>query len=519
MKELSREMKSSKFMIEETKMQEKVRAWLGRVSDSVQVFLLLRAKVWPELAGPRRREDLCHDRIHPWTDTHSWYVVMGGLAFDDTSPENLQFMPGDRSRLTLTWKAAIWTAKNRGHLLPDIPVQHIVDKSKSGGLGKFLTCWQATYFCAQCVFRLSRQYSISLLELNVFAHALCALMIFWIWWDKPQDVQEPTLITDSDGLDLCAFFSVNDHDPLSISSPIGSESRWIPCEPSWDAWGIDTPTAVTLYSPPESEDTRSESEDPQFESEDTQISTLLFGPYRQTRLRVTSTFWTIWKWSSLREREICELDSRCIQRLSRAYNYAKEDQNIPYTGASVIDRCVDFDWSGLEFLARLTRSALAMFRISSAMSNSPQLSRRSLRAAVGLTLAGGCYGGLHLTAWTCQFPSHAETMLWRAAGITITLTGPSVIAYALCTAVLDWIKRFVLNRSVLDQRRAQRIQFIHDTFRFLKDSIGRHIAWIWGAWYIFCRAFIVIECFIMLAQLPDTTLEIPRWAVYTPHVN
>jgi len=53
-------------------------------------------------ASPRENQELCHNRVHPWTDVHSWYVIMGGLAFEDNAVEELQFMPGTRQRMTLT---------------------------------------------------------------------------------------------------------------------------------------------------------------------------------------------------------------------------------------------------------------------------------------------------------------------------------------------------------------------------------------------------------------------------------
>jgi hypothetical protein len=165
MKWLSSDMRRKGYMAEETKAWEGVRDWCNRTLARIQVFFLLRAKDWPELAESRKRQNLCHNRVHPWTDVHSWYIVMGGLAFEDIAVEELQFMPGDRSRMTLTRESVYWMAEHRPHLLPDVSRKHIEDKSKSGGMGKFLTCWQATYFCAQCVFRLSRQYSISLLDL------------------------------------------------------------------------------------------------------------------------------------------------------------------------------------------------------------------------------------------------------------------------------------------------------------------------------------------------------------------
>jgi hypothetical protein len=154
MKALSYHMEQRSLMAKKPKTCARIRDWLQRAS----------AKKPPTLGAEREsesgadvRDELYRHRAHPWTDVHSWYVVMGGFAFEDTSSE-LQFMPGDRQRMTLASDAVRWLAESRVLSLPDISRRSIEDKSKSGGLGKFLTIWQATYFCVQCVFRLSQQY-------------------------------------------------------------------------------------------------------------------------------------------------------------------------------------------------------------------------------------------------------------------------------------------------------------------------------------------------------------------------
>jgi hypothetical protein len=502
-KVLSRGMRSLGFMAEETNMCQSVRGWVRRQSIEIQVFLLLKCEDLPELAGPHEKQKLSYDRIHPWTDVHSWYATMGGLAFEDTAAEEFQFMPGDRRRMTLTKGATLWMARNQPRLLPDISKGHIQDKSKSGGLGKFLTCWQATYFCAQCVFRLSRQYSISLLELNVFAHALCALMLFWIWWDKPQDVQEATLITDNDGLDLCAYFCLRSKDrstsDLEWHSPAGYHSESIPCEPRTDYWEINTPASVT---------TSRQRGSGYF----AQAKSLSLGPNHQPCLKVLNTFWTIeapvqfWV-----EGTVYDLDSRHINRLVRAYRLAKVEETHEYRNGmdSVVkDRCAEFAWEQLSSFSRDMDSVTFDSLFSS----------RNLRTAAGLTLAGACYGGLHLTAWACQFPSSVETMLWRAASVTILATGPTIIIFALhvgvitesCSSMYTWLKLYHIGRGL--RRMLECFVWVDHEARFM-------LYYLWAVWYILCRAFIVVECFIMLAHIPDTTLEIPRWATYIPHIT
>jgi hypothetical protein len=149
--------------------------------------------------------------------------------------------------------------------------------------------------------------------------------------------------------------------------------------------------------------------------------------------------------------------------------------------------------------------------------------RRVVRSAAGLTLAGICYGGLHLTAWTCRFPSHAETLLWHAASVTIMATGPSVIAYALGKSVATFIGISMDNWFHVRARQLGR--WVHpniwacDLLKSVMKLLAKLVFWLWTTWYILCRAFIVVECFIMLAHLPDTTLEIPSWAAYIPHIT
>ena len=59
---------------------------------------------------------------------------------------------------------------------------------------RFLTSVTATWFCAQCLARLGQRLGISLLELNTLGHALCAFLIYCLWWNKPLDTKEPEQI-------------------------------------------------------------------------------------------------------------------------------------------------------------------------------------------------------------------------------------------------------------------------------------------------------------------------------------
>ena len=46
---------------------------------------------------------------------------------------------------------------------------------------------------------------ISLLELNTLGHAICALLIYVLWWEKPFEVDIPTTLQSKDHWDFLAL--------------------------------------------------------------------------------------------------------------------------------------------------------------------------------------------------------------------------------------------------------------------------------------------------------------------------
>jgi hypothetical protein len=113
-------------------------------------------------------------------------------------------------RLVLTDSGILFLARYCPEALPDLSCEEIEDQSKANGLTKILICFQAIWFCVQCVTRLAFNLSISLLELNTCGHSVCALLLAFLWWYKPLDVDEPTLIPvrGPNMEELCAFMCI-----------------------------------------------------------------------------------------------------------------------------------------------------------------------------------------------------------------------------------------------------------------------------------------------------------------------
>jgi hypothetical protein len=139
-------------------------------------------------------------RRHEWTELHSFYVCMGGFVVD--ADEDSDLFPNTQ-RLTCSPSAALLLAKC-SHL-PDINPSGIKDKSKTDSLAKAIVLLQALWFLIQIIARIAQRLPISLLEVNTIGHVLCALVIYLLWWHKPREVGEPTIL-HGQGIDSLVSF-------------------------------------------------------------------------------------------------------------------------------------------------------------------------------------------------------------------------------------------------------------------------------------------------------------------------
>lgn len=94
---------------------------------------------------------------YPWTLTHGFYALMGGMAFviPENLPESKHFLPLHRREVWFLdrWLIMLLSRSDRSELLPDLSVEEVKSKSKANGLEKTLVCIQALWFIAQCITR------------------------------------------------------------------------------------------------------------------------------------------------------------------------------------------------------------------------------------------------------------------------------------------------------------------------------------------------------------------------------
>lgn len=131
---------------------------------------------------------------HDWTIIHSFFVGMGGYVIDmDLGGEMGE--SNASPHLALTAKGVLRLA-SLGYELPDVPLQSIKDRSKADTFTKSIAGLQAGYLVVQLIGRLASGLFITLLEINAFGHALCALIIFWFWLKKPYDIKSPIPVAE-----------------------------------------------------------------------------------------------------------------------------------------------------------------------------------------------------------------------------------------------------------------------------------------------------------------------------------
>lgn len=132
-------------------------------------------------------------RRHPWTRIHSHYALMGGFVCDigDTSPQK-RFFPGRRTRVTISPDGLLFLAEVCPLIIPDLDEAEIKDKDKAGGFSWFTF----VVFLGQGCYLAARNLPISVMEYISMAYAFNGLLTSLIWWEKPLNVNQPTLIQD-----------------------------------------------------------------------------------------------------------------------------------------------------------------------------------------------------------------------------------------------------------------------------------------------------------------------------------
>lgn len=118
-----------------------------------------------------------------------------------------------------------------------------------------------------------------------------------------------------------------------------------------------------------------------------------------------------------------------------------------------------------------------------------------------LNAAGILYGGLHALAWTAPFSSTAQRLLWRISSAYVMCFGIFITVTVLST----YYEPGTPHRMYLRYSKVHLYLIIMVSLA----SIG----------YAVARAYLVIECFILLFDSPIGVYDVPAWSRYFPHIS
>jgi len=151
-----------------------------------RVGLMFAALVVPEaIVGWALRQRLAAIKLAEehkdkgWTITHGFFAIMGGfMEYEGNQPIRV-LLPAQLQSYSLTGNGDF----------PKISKAEIEDKSKGDAISKVVVILQTSWFVTQCIARVVQRLPITELELVTIAFATLNVVIYFMWWHKPLNVQ------------------------------------------------------------------------------------------------------------------------------------------------------------------------------------------------------------------------------------------------------------------------------------------------------------------------------------------
>ncbi|KAG2352516.1 hypothetical protein BDR07DRAFT_1343938 [Suillus spraguei] len=143
--------------------------------------IMMMALMAPELIVIWAMRQYFSTHHNMWTQTHSFFVLMGGfMLYVDGKPY-----------LTLRRDDILKLIRKGCIDVPVITAEQIHDKSKGNAISKGLIILQVTWFVMQLITRAIYHLETTQLEVGTLAFAVLNFLTYAVWWNKPLNVQRP----------------------------------------------------------------------------------------------------------------------------------------------------------------------------------------------------------------------------------------------------------------------------------------------------------------------------------------
>lgn len=179
---------------------------------------------------------------------------------------------------------------------------------------------------------------------------------------------------------------------------------------------------------------------------------------------------------------------------------------------------------------RLEQTSKSRYRLRSQTTSSERIRNWSLSSdsvenaiqfeeplsSISLSVVAFVYGGLHLLDWSAPFHTRTEEIPWKISGISIASIGLVSISYTILVSAEDY-DRFIRSRV-----RTRRIDYdkcidLHRLIELIFHMVVKLLGGSYLLLYLFARVYLVVECFIEVAYLPDSAFTTPVFTRYIPH--
>ncbi|KAI5803608.1 hypothetical protein DFH27DRAFT_652746 [Peziza echinospora] len=417
----------------------------------------------------------------------------------------------------------------------DIPPSALADFSKVDFVARLIVCFQAFWMFVQVIGRLVQPLPVALLELHTGLHAVCAMVMYIVWWNKPKDVTITTPIylpkAQYDFMKKCPTEDVTNH--LRIE---------------------EYAREILLSSQEKVNDEKKKQKEAVERAEQLIAPNLHDDIYNQRRSRVSLVPGFAGTSVQANKNESETITTTTIANGS-GNSEKRRHRTFAQYWADLLDLTCNEEYNTFYLTSQGTLSKETYKQITGRhpFRNDPfrailqvlthlvfSWNRWPLKALIWFTTSF-IYGGAHLASWTWHFPTRQEEILWHIC--TVYTVGSIANLFFLALLVSIYVPFFnyyysaevnekgeVIKRGV---KSGAFVNFLGKWFGWLIEfiipglrQVVRHglrataLSIAIGIWpWLLARLYMLIEAYVSLRSLEVDAYKTLNWAESIPHIS
>ncbi|KAK3941434.1 hypothetical protein QBC46DRAFT_286216 [Diplogelasinospora grovesii] len=346
----------------------------------------------------------------------------------------------------------------------------IDDKSKANWMQKALVLFQVTWMATTCIARRAYGLPLALLEVHTMVHVICAITMYMFWLKKPLDIKVPELVYDARWKDALATMVYKSFPDLRADHLIRVPLDGSDNSRTSDGYHKVDPVPYV---------------DGEYELKPGEVLPCGIGFSHGRPWGSGSVITLTLTRGQLLERMAADMDNYYgpVQHPTAVEERFGTEGQFHF-GEPRLSRPnnVDFGYSD---------AALNLLGLMSFMQFDPGL-------LVLMLLLPAMYGGVHLSAWSFEFPTPQEHLIWKVACLIIATTLPVLVCLGF------FFHQLLVLRLV---------PFVNDIPKRIYPWLSLAALILYGA----ARIYIIVESFISLRSVPIGVYWTPAWLQMIPH--